>query len=122
MPDSKILEAEIMRRIQLAATAHGARLLRNNVGQAQTADGRVIRFGLANPGGSDLIGWQPLTITREHMGMSFARFIACEVKRPGGKPTAEQFAFLDAIRRAGGLAIVAHSEQELIQALGPAAF
>lgn len=111
------MESEIMRRIQLAATAHGARLLRNNVGQARTADGRVIRFGLANPGGADLIGWQPLVITREHMGMSLARFIACEVKRPGGKPTPEQFAFLDAVRRAGGLAVVAHSEQELINAL-----
>ena len=40
-----------------------------------------------------------------------------EVKRPGKQPTALQQAELDAITRAGGLAIVAHDVDDVIRAL-----
>jgi hypothetical protein len=41
------------------------------------------------------------------------RFLAIEVKRPGGKPTPEQLQFIDTINQAGGLAFVAHSIEEV---------
>lgn len=45
------------------------------------------------------------------------RFVAVEVKRPGEKPTDKQTAALDAIRRAGGLAFVARSVDDVEKAL-----
>lgn len=50
-------------------------------------------------GVSDIIGCIPKT----------GRYLAIEVKRPGGKPTAEQKQFIDIINEAGGLAFVADS-------------
>jgi hypothetical protein len=41
--------------------------------------------------------------------------LAIEVKRPGGKPTAEQQQFIDTINEAGGLAFVARSVEEVDQ-------
>jgi hypothetical protein len=41
------------------------------------------------------------------------RFLAIEVKRPGGKATQEQQQFIDTINAAGGLAFVAHSIEEV---------
>jgi hypothetical protein len=43
------------------------------------------------------------------------RFLAIEVKRPGGKPTPEQQQFMDMINQAGGLAFVAHSIEEVAE-------
>jgi len=39
------------------------------------------------------------------------------VKTPGGRVTPQQQAFIDAVNRAGGLGLVARSEQDLINAL-----
>jgi hypothetical protein len=44
-------------------------------------------------------------------------FLACEVKRPGEKPTAKQVSFLAAVTAAGGLALVVSSLSQLQQAL-----
>ena len=44
------------------------------------------------------------------------RFLAIEVKRPGGKPLAEQQQLLDTISEAGGLAFVACSVDDVIHA------
>jgi hypothetical protein len=45
------------------------------------------------------------------------RFVAVEVKRPGGQATEKQLAALDAIRRAGGLAFIATSVADVERAL-----
>jgi hypothetical protein len=45
------------------------------------------------------------------------RFLAIEVKRPGGKPTPEQLDFIDRVNEAGGLAFVAHSIDEVSSCL-----
>lgn len=97
-------EADIMREIQLALSRLACRVFRNNCGQAVTENGYVIRFGVANPGGSDLIGW---TAT--------GRFLAIEVKRPGKNPTKEQRNFLDAVVKAGGVAGVARSVEDAVE-------
>lgn len=105
-------ETPLMRRLQLAATTLGSRLLRNNVGQTVTKDGRVIRYGLA-VGSSDLIGWTPVRIGPEHVGQTLAVFTAVEVKVPGSYPTKQQRDFLAAVQAAGGIGLVARNEDDL---------
>ena len=98
-------EAAIMRQIQLAMTKLGHRVFRNSVGVATTDTGYVIRFGLA-VGSSDLIGWT-----------SDGKFLAIEVKRPGKKTTQAQRDFIEAVRKAGGIAMVACSAEEAVAGL-----
>lgn len=109
-------ESTILRRILLACSRGATRLFRNNVGQA-AVDGRIIRYGVANPGGSDLIGWTSITIGPEHIGQQIAVFTAIEAKAAGGRPTGRQAAFLSAARQAGGIAAIAHSPEEALHAI-----
>ena len=95
-------EAEIMRDIQVAVSKMGHRVFRNNIGVCQDGRGNYIRYGVCNPGGSDLLGW-----TRD------GRFLAIEVKGPRGRLTKEQDSFLDAVKLAGGIGICAHSVEEV---------
>lgn len=119
------LESEIMRRIQLEAPTHGARLLRFNNGlywagtvkkitqsqQLTLPPGTVVLYNArpvktGPPGISDLLGW-----TRE------GRFLAVEVKAASGRATPEQLNFLEAVRLAGGIATIARSPEDLRAAL-----
>jgi hypothetical protein len=45
------------------------------------------------------------------------RFLAIEVKRPGGRVSPEQERFLERVRAAGGIGLVIHSIDELIDSL-----
>src|SRR3990172_816056 len=110
-------EADIMRAIQIEVSKHNCRLFRNNCGQAITASGNIIRFGLANPGGSDLIGWTPVLITQDMVGSRVCIFTAIEVKRPRKKPTQSQADFIEAVKKAGGIALVACSVEEVLSVL-----
>ena len=109
-------ETPILRRIQLRATELGARLFRNNVGSVTYTDRhgqpRTVKYGL-HVGSSDLIGWTPVTITPEMVGRTLAVFTAVEVKTLRGKASPEQITFIEAVRRAGGIAGVARSPDEL---------
>jgi VRR-NUC domain len=104
-----VLESDLQKEIMLAAPSVDCRLLRNNVGAFQDKTGRWVRFGLGGGGGSDLIGW---TIWR---GMPV--FTAVEVKRKPKKPTPEQAAFLNAVRESGGIAVVAYSVDDFLDAV-----
>lgn len=95
-------ESVILRKIMLAASKVGARLFRNNVGFAKYGD-VVVKYGVGNPGGSDLIGIAP-----------DGRFLAIEVKKPGEYPTPEQRRFIEGVIAAGGIAGVARSEEEAV--------
>lgn len=85
----------------------------------------AVRFGY--PGLSDIIGWQHwcgrLRAMRHPIPGSAncdacsARFLAIEVKRPGQYPTAQQQAFLDSVKAAGGIAIVARSVDDVARTL-----
>ncbi len=79
----------------------GLRLFRNSVGMVRLPGGGAIPYGLC-PGSSDLIGWRTLP-------SGVAQFVALEVKSPGGRTTPAQAAFLHAVARAGGLAAVVRS-------------
>ena len=102
-------ERDIQAAILLELSRGPTRLLRVNAGVAW--QGRVLQHNrdllvlenprairLAAPGVSDLIGWT-----------EGGRFVAVEVKGPRGRVTDEQAAFLELVRRSGGLAGVARS-------------
>ena len=81
-----------------AGLAWQGTVLQHNRDLLVLAHPRALR--LAAPGVSDLIGWTQ------------GRFVALEVKGPRGRVTDEQAAFIDLVRRSGGLAGVARSVEE----------
>ena len=88
-------------------------MFRNSVGLYQDPkSGSWIRYGLL-PGSGDLIGWQTVTITPEMVGQRFARFLSVEVKAPKGRLTPEQETWRAAVLKAGGIAIVARSVEDV---------
>ncbi len=99
-------ESALIRAILVAASRHGARLFRNNVGQLQDIEGRWVRYGVCNPGGADLIGW---TAT--------GQFLAVEVKAGRTVTTDDQTRFLAAVVKAGGIGIIARSVEDVISAI-----
>lgn len=124
-------EADLMRRLQVAASKLGARLFRQNTGMAWVGDARrfakpelvkvmpgdvVIRrarpFHAGITGMSDLGGWTPATVTAEMVGSTVALYTQVEVKA-GARVTKEQVAWINAVREAGGRAGVARSENDL---------
>lgn len=129
------MESELGRRIQVALSTIGARLFRNNVGLAWTGrvlpraagimtitvtpndvvirDARPFHAGLCE-GSSDYIGFNTITITQEMVGARVAVFVACEVKTPTGRVSEAQRNFIDAVKKAGGVAFVARSPEEAI--------
>ena len=74
-------------------------------GMVTLAGARRVAYGL-HVGSSDLIGWNSLLITQEHVGRRLAIFSALEVKKPGGRHpvTADQQTFIAAVLAAGGYA------------------
>jgi hypothetical protein len=101
MTPEQDIQADIMKQ-----TTHLVDWMRNNVGVAKT-EGRTVRYGVGGKGGSDLIG-----IVR-----GTGRFVACEVKSEGGRPTQQQLMFLDRVRRSGGLAFIARSVDDVVREL-----
>lgn len=106
-------------------TVPGVVAWRTNTGAVWSGEGanrHGARFGFK--GLSDIIGWRPEPVVVRGAGTiaqtldAIARFLAIEVKAPGKSPTREQWAFLDAVRLAGGLSIVAHSVDDVVSALG----
>ncbi len=98
-------ETDILKLIQIEASKRGYRLFRNNCGNLQDKNGMWVKYGVANPGGSDLIGWKPVFITPDMVGKVVAVFTAIEVKSPKGRMDKEgnQQHFLDAVNAAGGI-------------------
>jgi len=88
-------EQVIQQSIRLAAPRQGVILWRNNNGACQTADGRQIRYGLANDSSqinrefksSDLIGITRRVITPNMVGQVVGIFTSIEVKREGWRYT-----------------------------------
>lgn len=121
-----------MRLLQRLASQLGARLFRQNVGQAwvgkvERGNGRMVRLGPADvllrnarpfhagvAGMSDLGGWMPVEVTADMVGSTVALYVQVEVK-DGARPTKEQLAWIAAVNNAGGRAGVAHNESELAQ-------
>ena len=103
-------ETAYMQRVQRELSDINVTLFRNNVGSVQVTDcrcpvKRVIRYGVCNPGGSDLIGWRPVIVAPEMVGKPAAIFTAVETKFGRGKLTDGQRNFLEHVRLAGGIAV-----------------
>lgn len=110
-------EALIQKQIMLSVSERGCRIFRNNCGAHKTEDGRFVRYGVASPGGSDLIGWTSTTITEEMIGTKVAIFTAIEVKSARGRASADQEHFINTVLDAGGIAGIARSPQEALDLL-----
>lgn len=86
-----ISEAAVQSVVRVEAARKGVRLFRNNVGALTDERGVPVRYGLANESpqanalmkSSDLVGWRPVLITREHVGTVIAQTVLRECKRVG---------------------------------------
>ena len=87
-------------------------LFRNNCGMLRDARGGVVRYGLA-VGSADLIG----SLTVHPRRFPVARSLALEVKRPGGKLSAEQAAWLDLVRSRGWIAECVWSVEDAVSVI-----
>lgn len=109
-----IPEKNIQNLIMLACSKAGSILFRNNQGVAKYPDGSSVKYGICNPGGSDLIGFTPVTVTQAMVGKKVAIFTAVEVKTDSGRATDHQINFINVVRKHGGRAGIARSEQEAV--------
>lgn len=107
-------EQRIQQAIRIALSEGGCRVFRNNCGAYKDAEGRFVRYGVASPGGSDLIGWKSVTVTHDMLGQRLAVFVAVEVKGPKTPVRPEQTNFIERVIEAGGFAGVARSTQEAL--------
>lgn len=112
---TKKTEAQVQRDVQLALSESGTLAFRNNCGQYTTQQGHPVRYGVGNPGGSDLIGITPVTITADMIGKTIGVFTAVEVKASGGRASPNQTRFIDTILSLGGFAGIARSSDDAIK-------
>lgn len=74
-----------------------------------------MEFGVANPGGSDLIGFRNVRITPEMVGRDVAIFVGLEIKAPDGRVREAQERFLSLVRTQGGISGVARSVADALR-------
>jgi len=84
---------------------YGAFVWRNNTGALKDKSDRPVFFG--KPGSADIIGLLP-----------GGRFIAVECKAEKGRLSEKQKKFLEDVEQLGGLAVVARSVDDVMQAVG----
>lgn len=120
-------ESRLLYDLLIRASALGARLFRNQVGQYRLArpdcprcqqTGRILRSGLC-VGSSDTVGWVPVTIRPEHVGRTLAVFVAIETKSLRGVLSDEQRQFLAVAESHGAVTCVARSVADAETALAP---
>lgn len=100
-------ESDIMRACMMALSEAGCLIWRNNCGSyTDPRSGSFVRYGVGNPGGSDLIGIAP-----------GGRMICIEVKTKTGRIRPEQQRFIDAVRAKGGIAGIARSPEDALDLL-----
>ncbi len=110
-------ESPLLKRIMLRCSRGAVRLWRNNCGTLQDRFGAYVKYGVANPGGSDLIGFKTVTITQKMVGTKLAVFVALEVKGQKGRVRKDQKIFIDVVKVRGGIAGVVRSVDEALGVL-----
>lgn len=98
-------EAKIQSEILDFLTSKGFLVVKFSNG-AHAVRGGFIRTRKQDVGVSDIIGCTP-----------DGRFFACEVKKPGGKPSLAQLDFIEKVKQKGGIGMVVESLAQLIQNL-----
>jgi len=109
-------ESEVQKSIQAALAIRGRLVKISTTGIPDGTRAREGRFRAnPTPGVADLLGVLrfPCPVCRVPIG----RFVAVECKAPGRGPSPKQVEFLGAMRREGGLAVVADSAERAISAL-----
>lgn len=119
-------EAYAQSQVVLEGSRKGVRLWRNNVGVLEDANGRPVRFGLANQSSDinkiiksgDLIGIRPVLITPALIGATIGQFVSREIKEPGWRYAetereAAQLRWAEMICALGGDAAFATGEGSL---------
>lgn len=95
------------------------KLWRNNSGAIRVGN-RFIKYGVASPGGSDLIGFKSVIVTQEMVGSKVAIFTAIECKNSkGGRLSPEQERFINLVKDSGGIAEVISNVDEVLQIKNP---
>lgn len=102
-----LLEKDIQRNIIDYLRLLKYVVFKHNSTQFGIRDGERFSFRNGDKGIADLIACSPK-----------GRFVAIEVKKPGGKPSPDQLAFLDNVRSCGGIGILAFSLDDVVEALG----
>lgn len=64
-----------------------------------------------------MLGWTETLITQDMVGRTLAVFTAVEAKMPGKQPTESQRKFLCAVQKAGGIATLAYSTEDVKHAI-----
>lgn len=117
-------ETQLLSRLLIRASELGLRLFRNQVGRYRLAlpdckrcqqQGRVLSSGLC-VGSSDHIGWTPYVVQASDVGRTLAVFTAVEAKVGRNTTTEAQGHFLAVVRDAGGIALVARQEEDIVHA------
>jgi hypothetical protein len=119
-------EADVLRGCLQYLKLRGIPAWRANSGGATFAGPggrrRFVRFTGAR-GCADIlgilprVGGGPSSDGRRYLSPRTGVFLAVECKAGKGRLTAEQEAFLDAVRKAGGVSLVVHSVSELVEEL-----
>lgn len=124
MASEELVQQQI--RMMIAEEFPSVHCWRNNVGAAQDATGRVIRYGLMNDSkalnenfkSSDLVGIRPVMVTPEMVGSVLGVFFAIECKAGSWQTkindphTMAQQRFIQLVSNAGGLSGFAQTKGE----------
>lgn len=102
----------------LAAIKFDGMLYRNNRGALSLGNGKFMRYGVGPNGAGDWIGWRSIVVTAEMIGKRLAVFVNLEAKAPGGRIDPAQHEFNSTVKKAGGIAGIAHSGDEAMAILG----
>lgn len=115
----------------------GCRVFRNNVGMGWAGEvvqvsapttltvfpgdvlvrkARPLHAGLFK-GSADLIGWTARTVTPEMVGQRVAVFTSIEGKTATGRARDDQIQWGNTVSAAGGIAVIARSEQDAVSAV-----
>lgn len=101
-------ESEVLAQVLAWLRLHRVFHWRNNSGArvlpGRGGKGQLVRWGVVGSG--DVFALLP-----------GGRFVSVEVKRPGGKPRPSQVLWADAVRAAGGAALVVTGVEELERGL-----
>lgn len=121
IPKRRIPEREVLAEcLAWISSRPWARAWRNHVGTFRALHGAEV-FDVGLRGSADILGF--LAVNREvdplrgHSACGYCgsggRFLAIECKADGGRLSDRQAAFLDTVRKFGGVAIVARSLEDL---------
>ncbi len=115
--EARILEKDVLAACRQYLSAKGIFHFRvNNMG-VYRGEGKYSFSGMR--GISDLIAILEQDVIVDGHMEKFGCLLAIEVKRPKGKLSPEQDAFLKEVNSRGGLALCVHSLDELIKQLDP---